>query len=64
MMDPILAEIRRIREEIASQFDCDLDRMCDYWQRQQSESGRKVVSLPSRPPLIEFHDVRARHQAT
>lgn len=64
MMDPILAEIRRIREGIASQFDCDLDRMCDYWQRQQSESGRKVVALPSRPPLIEFHDIRATHQAT
>lgn len=52
MSDPVVAEIRKAREEYARKFDYDFDRMCDDLQRRQKAFGARFVSLPKRPPTI------------
>ena len=48
MEGPIVAEVRRIREERAAQFDCDLDATFPEWKRLEAESARKHVSFGPR----------------
>ena len=47
--DPIVAEIRRIREEHAARFNYDLRAIFDDLKEQEKKSGRKFVSYPPRP---------------
>ena len=47
--DPIVEEVRRIREELAAQEGNDLRRIAAAARRRQGQSGRKVVRLPPRP---------------
>ena len=49
--DEIVEEVRRIRHEHAARFNNDLDAICADIRKRQQESGRKVVSLPPKPPL-------------
>jgi len=44
--DPIIAEIRRIREAHAAKFNYDLDAIVADLKAKERASGRKVVSLP------------------
>ena len=46
--DPIVEEVRAIREAYASRFNHDLKAMCDDLRRKQEASGRKVVSYPAK----------------
>ena len=50
--DPIVAEVRKAREEYAARFNHDLDAMFRDVQEKTRASGRPVVSFPSRrvPP--------------
>lgn len=48
--DPILKEIRRIRQEHSTRFDHDLDRIYQDLKRRQEESGRRYVCYPPRRP--------------
>jgi hypothetical protein len=53
--DPIIAEIRRIRDEHAAKFDYDAHAIGEDLRRRQRESGRTYVSLPPRrieQPLV------------
>jgi hypothetical protein len=43
-------EIRRIRHELAAQFDNDLDHIFEDLCRKQAESGREIVAPPPRQP--------------
>jgi len=43
MTNPITQQIREARHRLAAKFDNDLDRIVDDLQRQQRESGRRVV---------------------
>lgn len=43
--DPIMAEIRRAREELAARFDYDLHAICEDARRRETTSGRQYVSL-------------------
>jgi hypothetical protein len=43
MTNPITQQIRESRHQLAAKFDNDLDRIVDDLQRQQRESGRRVV---------------------
>jgi hypothetical protein len=43
--DPIVEEIRRIREEHAAKFNYDLDAIVRDFEKRQYESGHKVVSF-------------------
>ncbi len=55
--DPIVAEVRKARDEYARRFDYDLDAICKDLQEKQSQSGRKVVSfLPKRPKRATGRD--------
>jgi hypothetical protein len=49
--DEIIEEIRRHREAHAASLDYDLKRITRDLQRQEGESGRKVVTRPPRKPL-------------
>lgn len=48
--DPIVAEVRRARDEYAKRFNYDLDAICRDLQDKQQQSGRKLVSFPPRRP--------------
>ena len=49
--DEIVEEIRRRRGAHAESFDYDLKRITEDLQRQEKESGTRVVKRPSRRPL-------------
>lgn len=44
--DPIVEEVRRLREEYAARFNHDLKAICRDLRERQKSGGRKVVSLP------------------
>jgi hypothetical protein len=50
--DPIVAEIRRIRQEHSARFNYDLRAICEDLKEQERKSGRQFVSYPPRriPP--------------
>lgn len=48
--DPIVEEIRQLREQYAAQFDHDLKAICRDLRARQKAGGRKVISLAPRPP--------------
>jgi len=43
-LDPVLSEVRRIREEYAQQFNGDLRAMMDDLRRRHAESDRQSVT--------------------
>jgi hypothetical protein len=47
--DPVIAEIRKIREELAERFNFDLRAIVQDAIKQQATGGRKVVRFPPRP---------------
>ena len=46
--DPIVAEVRRIRQEHAVRFGYDLDLIVEDLKAQEQASGRHYIRLPSR----------------
>jgi hypothetical protein len=46
--DPLVAEIRAIREAFAGQFHYDVEAIYRYLKGQETKSLRKTVSLPPR----------------
>lgn len=48
--DPVVTEIRRIREEIAAHFNYDLDAIIEDARRRYLNGSRKVIRLPPRRP--------------
>ena len=51
--NPITEEIREIRHRLAAEFDNDVYRIGAEIRRRQSLSGRRVVRLPRRSPVME-----------
>ena len=47
-MDPIVDEVRRVREEYAARFHYDLAAISKDLREKQEQSGRKVVHLPAK----------------
>jgi hypothetical protein len=52
--DPIVEEVRRIREELAARHDFDVMRIMESARRREHTSGHKVVSH-------DPHDPRGPH---
>jgi hypothetical protein len=52
--DPIVAEIRALREAFAKQFNYDLQAICRHLREQEKRSGRRTVLLP--PKRVETVD--------
>ena len=46
--DPIVEEVRRIRDEHAARFKYDLDLIVKHIKEQEQPSGRTYISLPPR----------------
>jgi hypothetical protein len=49
--DPIIAELRKIRDEYAKKFNYNLEAVAADLMKQQASSGRKLVSFPPRKPV-------------
>jgi hypothetical protein len=50
MTDPIVAEIRAIRERIAEESGCDIHAIAEAARKRQQTSGVRTVSRPKRVP--------------
>lgn len=50
--NPITEEIREIRHRLAAQCDNDVHRIGAEIRRRQVESGRRIVRLPKRQPVV------------
>ena len=44
--DPVVEEVRTIRDEYARQFDYDIEAICRVLKAQEPNCGHDVVSLP------------------
>jgi hypothetical protein len=49
MTDPIVEEVRRVRDAHAAMFNYDLDAIFQDIKEQEKKSGLKYVSYPPRP---------------
>ena len=49
MRDPIIEEVRRIRQEYAKQFDYDLRAIAADLRQKENKHKEQVVSYPPRP---------------
>lgn len=49
MRDPIIDEIRRVREAYAARFNHDVEAIYEDIRKHQEQSGRTYVRLPPRP---------------
>jgi hypothetical protein len=47
--DPILEEMWRIKDAAGARFGTDVHAAAEELRRQQSASGRKILTLPARP---------------
>jgi len=47
--DPIVAEVRKIKEGLAARYNYDAEAMLRDAMRRQKRGGRKVVTLARRP---------------
>ena len=56
--DPIVAEVRTIRDELAAQCGYDIKEIFRELQEQQAKSGLKYVRYPARRVALA-EDVRA-----
>jgi hypothetical protein len=57
--DPIVDEIHEIRQQMLAEYGGDLDALLRDAQKRTEEAaraGRKVVSLPPRPPRSALAD--------
>ncbi len=50
--DPIIAEVRAVRENHAAQFGYDITEIFKNLRTKQKASGRKYVSYPPRPATL------------
>lgn len=48
--DPIVEEVRSIREQLLAACDFDLEKLADRLRQAQRASGRQAVTLPRRVP--------------
>ena len=53
LKDPIVEEVRRIRDELSARFDYNIEAIVENARKEQKASGRKTVSLPTRKPESE-----------
>ena len=51
MKDPIVAEVRRVREELAAKHGFDLKAIFAAARKRQAKSGHKVVSFVAKRKL-------------
>ncbi len=57
-LDPIVAEIRAIRERLAARFNYDIDAIVEDARQRDAAGDRKVVRLPPRRPIVPPQNVK------
>ncbi len=50
--DPIVEEVRKIRDAHAKKFNYDLQAIANDLKKQQKASKRKFVTLPPKKPTV------------
>lgn len=55
--DPIIEEVRAVRDAFAKEHGYDIKAIVATLQREEAESGREVISLPPKR-LLEEQQVR------
>ena len=61
--DPIVAEVRRIRQEHAARFGYDLDLIVEDLKAQERASNRSYIRLPPRRAKSRTDDILERKPA-
>lgn len=51
--DPIVKEVRAIRDKIAAAHNYDVEELGRYLQEKQLQENRKIVTRPPRRPNIK-----------
>ena len=51
--DPIVDEVRSVRQKHAAQFKFDLKKIAEDLNKNQERSKRKVVSYPPKTPKLK-----------
>jgi len=50
--DPIVAEIRAIRNELSEQFGNDINALCEFLTDREREHPQRLVNYPPKPPEV------------
>ena len=50
--DPIVAEVRKVREDYAAQFNFDLQALCRALKERELQDPRPKVSFPPKPAKL------------
>ena len=63
--DPIVAEVRAIRDGIAKAHQYDIAALMGYFRKLEAESGREHVTLPPQRPAqqavaADWHETASR----
>lgn len=61
--DPIVEEVRAVRDEIAKALDYDISAIFDAFRAHERASGRTTISLPPREPDEIAAEIAARRAA-
>ena len=56
-VDPIISEIRRLREIRAMRFGFDIEAIARDAEQQDTTDDRVIVCRPPRPPAVSFRAV-------
>ena len=57
--DPIVEEVRAIRDDLAKRHNYDIDAIVQALQKASVDEGRQLVSLPPRPLAEKDEDRKA-----
>jgi hypothetical protein len=52
MTDEIIREVWRAKDELAKQFNYDMDALAAELRKREKESGRKIVNLEKDAPRL------------
>lgn len=50
--DPIIDELRTVRDAIAKELDYDIERLAQALKAREAQSGRRLVRLPPRKVAV------------
>ena len=57
--DPVVAEIRAVRRELADRFGNDVDALCDFLVQQENQHAERLVNKrPRSPELVQSSTLR------
>lgn len=62
--DPVVAEIRAVRRELAERFSDDVDALCDFLAQQEKQHENRLVNRPPKAPQYAQVVATARKKST